>query len=288
MSLPPNARAVRRVLYWTMAANLAVAAAKFAYARASGSVALFADALHSTFDGTANVIGLVALHFAYQPADEGHPYGHAKFESAASVAIGGMLVASLVEIAQRAWAAAAEGNRPDITAAGLWLVAASASVSAVVSFLENRAGKRLHSDILAADARHTFGDVAASATIFASFIGVRAGFGWADIAGALVAAVTIAVAAYQVLRRGLGILVDEARIPAERVHEVARGVGGVLGSHSARTRGAPHAVLCDLSITVEGGISVERGHAIGHAVERRLREAFPSLADVVVHVEPQG
>ncbi len=280
--------AIQRVLWWTMFANLAVAVAKFAYARVSGSVALFADALHSTFDTLGNVVGLVAIRAASRAADEGHPYGHAKFETAASLAIGGMLVASLVEIAQRIYGSLAYGNAPNITGMALLVVAGSAVVSLFVSFFEFRAGVRLGSDVLTADSKHTLGDVAASATILASFLGIRAGFAWADIVGALIAALTIAAAAWSVLRRSVSVLVDEARIPIDGIRAVVMQVPGVRGSRAERTRGLPGAVLCDLAIAVDPYISVEAGHEIGHAVEKRLREVFPHIADVVVHVEPDA
>src|SRR5512136_835856 len=93
-SLTPYAdrsRQVRRVLWVVLALNLAVALAKLGYGIISHSAAMEADGFHSLFDGASNVIGLVGMWFASRPVDEGHPYGHAKFETVAAAVIGILL-----------------------------------------------------------------------------------------------------------------------------------------------------------------------------------------------------
>jgi len=80
------------VLWWVLALNVAVAAAKLIYGFLIDSVSITADGFHSFFDGTSNVIGLIGLSVAARPADRSHPYGHAKFETFASAAIGAMLM----------------------------------------------------------------------------------------------------------------------------------------------------------------------------------------------------
>ena len=75
---------VRRVLWITLFLNLAVSAAKVVVGTLSGSVSMVADGYHSLVDGSNNVIGLIVAAFAYAPPDKGHPYGHRKFETAAT------------------------------------------------------------------------------------------------------------------------------------------------------------------------------------------------------------
>ena len=83
-----RARSVERVLWIVLALNLVVAAAKFAYGLVSQSASMQADGIHSLFDSVGNVVGLVGIALAARPADEGHPYGHSKFETYGSLAIG--------------------------------------------------------------------------------------------------------------------------------------------------------------------------------------------------------
>ena len=84
-------RSIRRVLWVILVLNLAVAAAKYVYGLMSGSASMQADGIHSVFDSAGNVVGLVGIALAARPADDSHPYGHAKFETYASLVIGVLL-----------------------------------------------------------------------------------------------------------------------------------------------------------------------------------------------------
>src|ERR1044072_7761418 len=84
---PSRHAEIRRVLLLTLALNWAVAAAKLAIGHLSQSLATVPDGSHSLLDGSSNIVGLVAIHFAYKPADEDHQYGHRKFETVSAMAI---------------------------------------------------------------------------------------------------------------------------------------------------------------------------------------------------------
>jgi cation diffusion facilitator family transporter len=83
-----QSKGVRRVLWVTLALNLAVSGGKIAVGFLSGSLAMVADGYHSLVDGSNNVIGLIVAAFAFAPPDRAHPYGHRKFETAATLFIG--------------------------------------------------------------------------------------------------------------------------------------------------------------------------------------------------------
>ena len=87
-----RARRIRRVLWIILFLNLAVAAAKYAYGLITHTASMQADGIHSLFDGSSNVIGLIGMTIAARPADPTHPYGHQKFETYASAFIGLMLL----------------------------------------------------------------------------------------------------------------------------------------------------------------------------------------------------
>jgi len=105
-------RGIRIVLWVILFLNLAVAAAKYLYGVASGSVAMQADGYHSLFDGTSNVIGLIGLSMAGQPADRNHPYGHGKYETYAAAVIGAMLLVAAWNVGGEAWRRLADGGAP--------------------------------------------------------------------------------------------------------------------------------------------------------------------------------
>jgi cation diffusion facilitator family transporter len=280
-------RAVRRVLWIVLVLNVAVALAKYIYGVFSHSVAMQADGIHSLFDGTSNVVALAGLWLANRPADASHPYGHGKFETFTAAAIGVMLVAAGYTVGRGAVESLAGQGEPAIVGVGSFAVMLSTlAVNIGVTTWEGRVGRRLGSEVLVADAKHTLSDVAASTGVIVSLILVRLGWAQADGIVALLVAVVIFRTAVGVMR-GVGrTLGDAARLPAGEVAAAARGVAGVIDCHSVRTRGLESRVFADLHVVVAPGTTVEDGHAIAHSVEETLRRRFPQLADVVVHVEP--
>ena len=81
-------KGVRRVLWATLGLNVLVSASKIVVGKMSHSTSMVADGYHSLIDGSNNVVGLVVTTMAYAPPDEGHPYGHRKFETTATLVIG--------------------------------------------------------------------------------------------------------------------------------------------------------------------------------------------------------
>ena len=283
-----RARTIKRVLWVILGLNLAVALAKLLYGMFIGSVAMTADGFHSMFDGTSNVIGLVGMSIALRPADEDHPYGHTKYETFASLAIGAMLLIA----AWRVGAAALErllagggGPRVDVLSFGIMLVTLAMNIG--VTTYERRVGKRLGSEILVADASHTGSDILVSLGVIGGLAAVRLGFPIADPIIGLVVAGFIVVAAVRVFRSANETLSDQARILPADIRAAVLEVPGVLGCHDVRTRGSLAEVYVDLHIQVDPGLSVAEGHAIAEDVERSLCDRFDQIVDVIAHLEPQ-
>jgi cation diffusion facilitator family transporter len=286
-ALRARAAAVRRVFWITLGLNLLVAAAKGAYSYLSGSVTLSADTFHSLLDACTNVIALVGLRLSASPADAGHPYGHRKFETLASLGIGVLIAVSLVELARQSWRAL-EGSRPapDISWVGFAVVIATIVINGFVSTYEHREGNRLASPLLVADAHHTRSDMYASAAVLLSFVGAELGMAWADGVGGLLVSVMVGKVAWNVFRENVPFLVDAAVIDPTHVRQLGNAVVGVLNIHRVRSRGTRFAMELDLHLEVEPSMTVDRAHSVAHALEDELRREMPYLADVVVHVEP--
>ena len=279
-------RDIRRVLLIVLALNIAVALAKLLYGLFSNSVAMQADGIHSLFDGASNVVGLIGVWVASRPADRSHPYGHGKFETFAAAAIALMLGIACYSVARGAIDSLRGNGNVEVTVASFVIMIGTLAVNLGVTTWESREGRRLGSEVLRADARHTLSDVLVSSGVIISLILVWLGFEKADGVVALLVAVAIAYTALSILR-GVGrTLSDAARLSVPEVVAVAAGIDGVVECHSVRTRGSENQVSVDLHLLVAFDTTVERGHAIAHAVETELRGRFTQVVDVVVHVEP--
>jgi cation diffusion facilitator family transporter len=280
-------RSIRNVLWAVLALNLAVALAKLIYGLMSHSAAMEADGFHSLFDGASNIIGLVGMWFAARPPDADHPYGHSKFETFAAALIGILLVLAGFTVGRGALdSLLGRGVPTEVTTISFVIMLGTLAVNIVVTTWERRAGKRLGSEVLIADASHTLSDVMVSIGVIISLVIVKLGWAQADGIVALIVAVVILRTALGILRGVLHTLGDAARLPADALAATAGGVTGVLGCHAVRTRGPESNVYVDLHVLVAAGTTIERGHAIAHEVEDSLRSAYGQITDVVVHLEP--
>lgn len=285
---PPDARlpAIARVLGITLGLNLGVAVAKVAAGLWSSSLALVADGLHSVTDAASNVLGFLAIRVAARPPDRDHPYGHQKFETFAASAVALLLFLGCYEVAKQAVTRFFAPVPTHIGPLGFWVVGVTMVVNLFTTLYERREGRRLASELLIADSMHTRLDVFVSATVLVSLAATRYGYLIFDLLIALGICGFLAYASFRILRQNLTILADASILDPRKVAEAVREVPGVTGCHKVRTRGRPHQIFMDLHIQVEPGTDTVRSHAIVHAVQDRLRQAFPGLADIVIHTEP--
>lgn len=284
-----HARQVERVLWIVLGLNLLVAAAKYFYGLASQSASMQADGIHSVFDSVGNVIGLVGISLAARPADEGHPYGHSKFETYGSLIIGVLLLLAAFEVGSSAVGKLASGvYTAQVTPVSFVVMVGTLIVNLGVTLYERRAGKRLKSEILAADAAHTLSDAFVSIGVIVGLALVVAGFPMADPIMALFVTVAILITAVGVFRTGLRTLSDHACIPAEKIVASGSAVPGIIEVHCVRTRGTEAEVYCDLHALVDPSMTVLEAHGLGDLVEARIKRDFPQVKEVLVHIEPYG
>jgi cation diffusion facilitator family transporter len=277
---------VRRVLGGILAANIAVVIVKFAVGLETNSLAVFGDALQASVDAVNNLFALFVVRVASKGPDEDHPYGHAKFETLGALLIALLLALSIFELVRGAIARLVTGV-PIVNVSGTalaFLVFTLAVNVGVVSF-ETRAGRRLNSDLLLADALHTRTDVFITLGVLTGLALARAGMAWADPALALIVAVLVGRAGYQILRRSIPSLVDERAFDQATIRREAEGVRGVVSAYGIRSRRAGDHQFAELTISVDGRADVASAHRIADQVEDRLRDNL-RLDEVTVHVEP--
>ena len=284
------APAVRRVLWITLALNILVCAIKAVIGFATGSLAILADALHSLTDGANNVLGLVVTRWSTPPPDREHPYGHQKFEAMGALAIAALLGIACFEVVQ----AAIErllADAPRVVAMdppALALLVLVLAVNVFVALYERRAGRRLNSPLLLADAHHTFGDIWITLGVLIGAAGLwLLGWQWLDIAIAVPVAAAVLWSGWAVLRGNLPWLVDATAIAPESIQKLALAVPGVVDCHDVTSRGLiGRQVFVEMHLITRAK-DVETSHRITEEIERKLEERFGPVHSTI-HVEPES
>ena len=284
--IPARHQAVSQVLGRVLVLNLAVAVAKIALGYASGTVSILSDGFHSLTDSASNVVGLVGVSIARRPPDTNHPYGHRKYETMASVGIMVFLILVLVQVLQTAGERLINGGTPRVFPEGIALMAGTLIVNLFVVSYELREGRRLKSEVLLADAKHTRSDVLTSGAVLGALFGVWFGYPLLDPMAALLVAGFIGHACWSIAQEASRILGDETMMDERQVRDVIQSVPGVLGCEKIRTRGSADYVFLDLHLWLPRDMPLFSAHETSHVVKDKLMSNFPQLIDVVIHIEP--
>ncbi|MDJ0788185.1 MAG: cation diffusion facilitator family transporter [Myxococcota bacterium] len=276
-------RQVRRVILIEGSANAGVLVLKLAAGVATGSAAILGDALHSLTDLANNALAWFVVRLSQQPPDREHPYGHRKFETLAVFALATLLAVLAFELALRA----IQREDPVILHSDWALVVMLVvlGVNVVLASWQLFWARRLDSDILRADSRHTVSDVLTTLVVIGGWQAATRGHAWVDTAAALGVAATIAVLSFGLFRRSIPILVDQSALEPDVVEQTVLRVPGVVGVRSVRSRGYGAAAAVDVVASVAAELSTHDSHEIADAIENELRRCFP-VEWVNVHVEP--
>lgn len=279
---------VRRVLLITLMLNLLVAIGKIAIGLVSGALSVMADGFHSLIDSSANVVSLLANHIAHQPPDDDHPYGHRRFETLAALMIGGLLLVTAWEIGRSAVERLLSATSPpDITALTVGVLLVTLVVNVGVSYYERRAGQRLRSELLIADAKHTQSDIYVTTSVLISVLLIRAGLLWVDAVAALMIVMLIGRAAWQVLSQTGRVLVDTAPYTTDELHAWIQEIPAVDDVVRVRSRGPVDAAHIDVDLRVAPATTTDHTAAIADAVREKLEQHIGDVAEVEVHFVPQ-
>jgi len=278
---------IRRILVVVLALNLAVAAAKLGYGFVSGSVAMSADGFHSLLDAFANVVGIAGIAVAARPPDREHHFGHGRYETLASMAIGAIMAVGVLEIVQSALGRWQAGETPEVSRLSFGVMLGTMAINAGVTIWERRAARRLRSDLLEADARHTGSDVLVSAAVILGLIGERMGLKGADAAVSLVVAGMVAWAAWGILRDASLVLTDGATdVEPKALLAAILAAPGAITAHNLRVRSSGGRNWVEVHITVAPDLTLKQAHEVSTAVEEAIRDEVGPETQAIVHVEP--
>ncbi len=278
---------IRRILVVVLALNLVVAGAKISFGYVSGSVAKTADGVNSQLDALANVIGIAGIAVAARPPDREHHFGHGRYETLASMAIGALMAVGVVEIVRAALTRWQAGEAPDVTRLSFVVMLGTMAINIGVTIWERRAARQLRSDLLAADARHTGSDVLVSGGVILGLVGEQMGLRGADAAVSLVVAATISWTAWGILRDASLVLTDAATdVDPRSLLTAILAAPGVITAHNLRVRSSGGRNLVDVHITVAPDLTVKAAHEVATGVEETVRDEVGPEAQTIVHVEP--
>jgi cation diffusion facilitator family transporter len=277
---------VRKVLIYTLILNALVAGAKVIYGLMTNSVAMTSDGFHSVFDGTSNVIGLIGIWIASNPPDEKHPYGHKKYEPLFTIIIAAMLFVTCFQILKKVYVSFYDDHQTIVTQTSFAIMLMTIGVNIFVMLYEKRRGEQIGSEFLVADAMHTKSDIIVSSTVIVSLVLTKVGYQRADSIVGLIVTFFIARIGYEILKSASDILVDTVCLDHSAIDFIVNSIEGVQGCHDIRTRGSANSVYLDLHIFVDGNMPTEKSHAIADNIEEKIKKEFPSVVDIVVHIEP--
>ena len=280
--------AVQRVLLVALAVNVSVSLLKLVIGLLTGSLAVLADAMHSATDGLSSLLGLITNNLSDPTPDRDHPYGHDKYEALGALAIAGFILFTALEILRTAIERIASGLQPlRLDGHDLVLLLIVLGCNLLLAGYERSEGKRLGSQLLLADAKHTTSDIWTTVVVLVGLAGaVWLGQNWLDVALAIPLCLLLARVCWQVLRSNLPWLVDQIAIAPEAIHEVATGVPGVLNVHDIASRGVlGQRVFIELHMVVDAD-DLPTAHRITELVEEHLEQRFGNVR-CTIHLEPR-
>jgi cation diffusion facilitator family transporter len=288
---PARFREGQRITWISVAVNVLLTAMQVVVGFVANSMALVADAMHTLADIVADVFVLWANRKGAEAADDEHPYGHGRFETAASLVLGLLLTATGAGILISAAGRLQDlGSLPPVGVAAMW--------AAIITLLGKEGlfrymlgvAERLRSPMLVANAWHARADALSSLVVAAGIAGSLAGFQFADAVAAIIVGGMIVKAGVGFAWDAMRELMDEG-LSADEVAAIRATLAetpGVVDLHELRTRRMAHQVLVDVHVQVDGNITVSAGHEIGEQARKRVLAMHPEVLDVLIHLDPEN
>jgi cation diffusion facilitator family transporter len=283
-----RASAAKRSTWVSVCVNIVLCIAQILTGIFAKSQALIADGIHSLSDLVGDFVVLFANHHGQKDADEDHPYGHQRFETAASMVLGVLLIVVAIGML---WAAFEKLKNPDdiptVHGVALWMVGIALISKELLFRYMIKIAKRVKSSMLVANAWHARSDAASSLVVAVGIVGNLAGYPILDPVAALVVALMIGKMGWSFGSSAFHDLMDRS-VDEQEVAAITATLlqtPGVLGVHDVRTRKMGDMILVDAHLEVDAHLCVKVGHDIGlaarHAVMQRHR-----VLDLLTHIDP--
>jgi cation diffusion facilitator family transporter len=285
-----RAAEAQKATWVSVAVNLVMTVAQLIVGWLAHSQSLVAHGMHSFSDLLSDFLVIYASRQSAHPADQAHPYGHARVETAATLVLGTSLAliggGILWESGLRLQHIEA---LPTVQFSALWVAIATViSKEGLYRYLI-RVAERQRSQLLTANALHTRADAASALVVVVGIGGALMGWSFLDLLAA-------ALMGFMILHMGAGLAwgaikelidtgLDDAQVEAIRATLLA--TPGVRDLHQLRTRRMAHQALVDTHVQVDSRISVSEGHRIAESARARVLREHPEVLDVLVHIDPE-
>ena len=283
----PEARK-RQAARWSMASNALLIVLKLSVAGLTGSVSVFAEAVHSCGDLIGAIISYISVRLSDAPPDESHAYGHGKFENLSGVAIALMIFGAGAFTAWEAVQHLHVGGPPRQYGPALGVMGLSFFVNLFVSSRLLQVGRETDLATLTADGRHLQTDVFTSLCVFASLGAARlTGWVWLDPVTALAVSLLIFWIGFKLAGEAVATLSD-ASLPLEEEQALRCALTSdprVLGYHYLRTRKSGSHRYVDVHVQISDTHSFVQAHDLTEELEDKLRDTLPNVHPII-HMEP--
>jgi cation diffusion facilitator family transporter len=283
-----RAAAASRSTWVSVVVNVLLATTQVLVGIVTRSQALIADGIHSLSDLVSDFVVLFAGYHAKKDADADHPYGHHRFETAASLALGLILLAvgaGMVWAALQKLESPETISTPDLTA--LWVALGAIATKELLFRYMLRTAKAVKSSLLVANAWHARSDAASSLVVSLGILGSMAGYPLLDPIAALIVGFMVGKMGWSfgwdALHDLMDRAVDEAEVQA--IRDTLMATPGVAGVHDVRTRKMGDMVVADAHIEVDAKLTVEEGHNIAVAARVAVLKRHRVL-NLMTHVDP--
>ena len=277
-------------------ANLLLVGVKFVAGIAGRSGAMIADAVHSMSDFVTDLVVVAFVDISARPQDRSHDFGHGKFETIATMFIGLALAAAAIGIVvSGAGKIASWLQGEDIPSPGkiaLWVALVSIAIKEILYQYTSRAGKRLKSSAVVANAWHHRSDALSS-------VGAAIGIGGAILLGdswtvldplaSIVVGAMLVKVAWDLLGPSIGELTEQSLPDDEEkeILDIIESVGGVSEPHNLRTRRIGAHIAAEVHIRLDGSLPLKEAHDKASMIERLFKERFGKDSHIIIHMEPQ-
>ncbi len=283
-----RAAAASRSTWVSVIVNLLLASVQIVIGIWSRSQGLIADGIHSLSDLFSDFVVLLAGSQSRKDADEDHPYGHQRFETAASLVLGLLLLAVGIGML---WSAFLKLESPDkvqaVHASALWVAGAALVVKEALFRYMLNVAKKVKSSMLVANAWHARSDAASSLVVGIGIAGNLLGYPILDPIAAIIVGFMVARMGWSfgwdAMHDLMDRAVDEAEVAA--IRETLAGTSGVIQVHDVRTRKMGDMIVVDAHLEVDAEISVEAGHDIAVEARNRVMQRHRVL-NLMTHVDP--
>jgi cation diffusion facilitator family transporter len=281
---------VVRIAYGSLAVGVVVLALKGFAAWATGSIALYSDALESVVNVVTAVVALVAVRLSAKPADASLPYGYHKAEYFSAVVIGIFIAVAALLIFREAYFGFVTPRAFRLDPLGLGVSVLATAINAGWAYWLLRMGRKNHSPALIADGKHLSTDVISTAGVLAGvLLAAASGIHQLDAVLAALVGLTILWSGWELIKQSVIGLMDVAVEPKllGKIRDIiSANADGAIEAHDIRTRQAGKMTFVEFHLVVPGAMSVEAAHAICDVIEAKLREAVEN-AQITIHVEPE-